>query len=228
MFPHSLAACRNISGSYTDWKPNMSLHETRSQYIVDTMNQVKSLLADGVTVETLNQAKAALEELAGNRSLFPESDFPWPTGDEEDNCFCLHRDADGRYALYIDLINKGVSTVPHDHGDSWAIVTCIEGQEKHRLYKRIDENTGPGPAELEQAGEITISPGESVSLLVGGIHAIEAVGSDRSMMLHCYGLEFEQQTSRLEYDEASGSCGHSIDAAGVIRDFPLHPSVMNG
>ena len=29
----------------------MSLHETRSQHIVDTMDQVKALLADGVVIE---------------------------------------------------------------------------------------------------------------------------------------------------------------------------------
>ena len=117
-------------------------------------------------------------------------------------------------------------TVPHDHGSSWAIVTGVEGRETHRLYKRVDGNKGPGTATLEKVGELTISDGESISMLVGGIHAIEAVGEERSMMLHCYGKGFDHQTDRLEFDETSGTCAHSVDAAGVIQSFPLHPDAL--
>ena len=190
------------------------------------MNQIREQLDSGASVESLNRAKQVLGELAAEPELFPESDFPWPTTEDGDNLFCLHRDEDGRYALYIDLINRGVSTVPHDHGASWAIVTSIEGLEKHRFYERIDGGAGTGAAELAQKGEITIADGQGVSMLVGGIHAIEAVGTERAKMLHCYGLEFAQQTTRLEYDVDNNTCEHSIAAAGIIHEFPLHPNAL--
>ena len=203
----------------------MDLHKSRSMAIVETMAEVKGLMANGATVERLDAAKVALGALATRRDLFPETDFPWPSQLDGNNCWCLFEDEDGT-ALYIDLLNRGISTVPHDHGSSWAIVTGVEGRETHRLYKRVDGNKGPGTATLEKVGELTISDGESVSMLVGGIHAIEAVGEERSMMLHCYGKGFDHQTDRLEFDETSGTCAHSVDAAGVIQSFPLHPDAL--
>lgn len=204
----------------------MNVYATRSRLIVETMEKVKALTKNGADIEALEHVKAILNELALQRDLFPNSEFPWPTDAEGNNCWCLYKDADGKFALYIDLINKGQGTVPHDHGDSWAVVTAVEGLEKHYLFKRVDGDVGPGEARLDRAGEITISPGQSVSLLVGGIHAIEAVDANRSMMLHCYGQGFDLQTNRLEYDQDSNTCGYSIDAAGTIYDYPLHDSVI--
>ena len=203
----------------------MDIHEKRSKLIVETMAQVEQLVKDGAELETLNSAKDVLAALATQRDLFPESDFPWPEETNGNSTWCLYSGAND-CALYLDLLNHGASTVPHDHGSSWAIVTGIEGQETHRLYQRVDAGIGAGPAKLEQVGELTIGVGDSVSMLNNGIHAIEAVGTERIMMLHCYGKGFEHQSDRLEYNMHVGTCAYSVDAAGEIRDFPLHPAAV--
>jgi predicted metal-dependent enzyme (double-stranded beta helix superfamily) len=191
------------------------------------MDKIKEVLKEGATVETLNHAKGILGELAARRELFPETDFPWPSAEENNHMYCVYRCADGNLALYIDVLLHGVSNAPHNHGDSWAIVSGIHGQEKHLLYKRIDGGNGPGPAELEVAGEITLAQGDGVSMLDGGIHSVGTVGSESVMMLHCYGKAFEDQAARLEFDLTKGTCAYGTDATGVIFEHPLHAAALS-
>ena len=200
----------------------MDVHAKRSREIVSTMNKVMDALQDRVDVPALEQAKIHLKTLCAQRELFPESDFPWPTSAEDGRSYCVYMGAERTFALYVDLLPHGVGTVPHDHGDSWAIVTSIQGCEKHNFYKRVDGGDGPGPATLEHAGSVTISDGESVSMLAEGIHALEAVDPEPVMILHCYGKAFDKQAARLEYDVDAGTCAYGTDAVGEIEDMPLH------
>lgn len=200
----------------------MDVHAVRSKAIVETMQAVTATLARGATVTALDRAKAPLQALAARRDLFPEADFPWPTGSSDGRSYCVYRGDGGGPALYVDLLAHGVGTVPHDHGDAWAIVTSIHGRETHQFYKRTDGGGGPGPATLARAGSITISDGEAVSMLAGGIHALEAVDPQPVMMLHCYAKAFDAQAARLEYDVDAGTCAHGMDAVGQITDLPLH------
>ena len=204
----------------------MGVHEKRSRLIVDTMAKIRNALSEGASVDALNQAKSHLGELAAQTDLFPKSDFPWPSAEENNHMYCVYRGKDGDTALYIDVLLNGEGSAPHDHGNSWAIVSGIHGQEKHNLYQRVDGGDGPGAATLQTAGTITIARGESVSMQVGGIHSVEAVGDEPVMMLHCYGHAFEDQTARLEFDLAEGSCAYGTDATGAISEFPLHESAL--
>ncbi|MDQ7776909.1 MAG: cysteine dioxygenase family protein [Paracoccus aminovorans] len=201
----------------------MDVSQERSARIVELAARIGAIMRDGDSVAALEAAKALLNGFAAQRHLFPAAEFPWPAPPEDSHCYCLYRD--GALALYLDLLRQGTDTVPHDHGDSWAIVTSIDGVERHHLYQVEAAQDGPGPATLRKAGQIEIAPGQSVSLRIGGIHAIEAVGSEPAMMLHCYGRGFEDQAGRLEYDLAAGTRSHSIAAAGEIEDYPLHPAV---
>lgn len=196
----------------------------RSRAIVEMMDRIRKTVPAEPDIASLEKAKTLLHGLAIRRDLFPESEFPWPSEEENEHTYCLYKDEDGR-ALYLGLLRNGATNVPHDHGDSWAIVTCVRGAEKHHLYARTDGNTGPGAATLVHKNEITIGPGESVSMLVGGIHSIEGVRAEPAMMLHCYGKAFEQQSGRLEYDPERKICINSFAGAGGIEDYPLHGDV---
>ena len=202
----------------------MSVSEARSAAICETMAQVKKTIGDA-EVEDLLRAKEYIIELAQKKELFPVSDVPRATVEEKDRTFCLYKEDDGRFAMYVNVIWPGVDTVPHDHGNSWAIVAAIEGQEKHEFYRRLDDGSADGHAEIEQAGEIIVEPGAAATMQVGGIHSIEAVGTEPSMLLHCYGYAFEVQTGRKEFDVANNTYSYSCDAAGMIEDLPLHPDV---
>ena len=198
----------------------------RSMLIIETIRNIKQSIANGATISALNNAKKHLLILAEQKHLFPESEFPWPTEKENNVMYCIYDGADKDLALYIDLLRQGVNNAPHNHGDSWAIVAGIHGQEIHHLYKRIDKSTGPGHALLEPAGEITIGAGESISLLQGGIHAITAADTAPVMMLHCYSRVFEHQEARLEFNLTNNTCAYGTGETGLIIDVPLHSEVQ--
>ncbi|MEP2531741.1 cysteine dioxygenase family protein [Shimia sp.] len=205
----------------------MDIHEKRSRSIVETMGKIKSALSAGLSVEALNQAKAHLSELAAQSELFSETDFPWPSAEENNHMYCIYRGENGDMALYVDVLLQGAGSTPHNHGNSWAIISGVRGREKHNLFHRVDGGDGPGQAKLKQAGSITIASGESVSMQVGGIHSVETVDDQSVLMLHCYGRAFEDQTARLEFDIASGSCAYGTSATGAISEFPLHESALS-
>ena len=201
----------------------MSVYKERSQKVISTMEKIHKIVGDTATIENLNEAKSVLNALALQRELFPASDFPWPSEGENNHMYCIFRSGEEKFALYVDVLLKGESNTPHDHGDSWAIVAGIEGQEKHDLYTRIDNNTGPGNASLELSASVTIDAGEAVSMLQGGIHSVEAIGTGPVLMLHCYGKAYEDQLSRLEFDLGTGKSAYGTTATGAISDLPLHP-----
>lgn len=204
----------------------MDIHEKRSHLIVETMSKIQNALSAGSSVDALNQAKTYLAELAAKSEMFSEADFPWPSAEENNHMYCIYRGENGNIALYVDVLLEGASSTPHDHGNSWAIVSGVRGQEKHNLFVRVDGGDGPGKAALKQVGAITISSGESVSMQVGGIHSVEAVAGQSVLMLHCYGRAFEDQSARIEYDIASGACAYGTDTTGAISEFPLHENAL--
>lgn len=204
----------------------MNISLERSKNIVAAMSAVREAIGPTATVDGLDAAKAVLKNLALRRDLFPETDFPWPTADQENVMYCIYRGEGGDTALYLDLLNQGSAGAPHDHGNSWAIVVAMEGQERHNLFRRADAGTGVGRADLQPAGQIDIGPGEAVSLLPGGIHSISAIGSARLMMMHCYAHPFDAQDARLEFDLSSGTCAFGTAATGEIRDVALHADMV--
>lgn len=205
----------------------MSIHQERSQQIVRTIARIKDVLSEGADVQSLDEAKQHLVALAAKRELFPESDFPWPTEEEKDRTYGVHIEEDGKFALYVDLVRPGVSNAPHDHGRAWALIASVKGQEKHHLFKRIDDGTVDGHATLERAGELLVEPGRALSMMVGGIHSIEATGAVPAMNLHCYAYGFEHQKGRMEFDTTTDTYTFSTEAAGAVEDLPLHPSVLS-
>ncbi len=200
----------------------MSVFFERSQEILNTVNDIKMIIDGEPTVAKLNDAKERLMTLAARQDLFPESDFPWPTNDNKEKTYCVYKGEDGEYALYVDMVWPGVSNTPHDHGRSWAIVAAVHGHEKHHLYRRVDDGNREGFASLESVGELVVEVGKAVSMMIGGIHSIEAIGTKPVMNLHCYRYAFEAQHGRNEFDIEHGTYSHSIAAAGVIEDMPLH------
>ena len=205
----------------------MSIHETRSRQIVATIAGIKAVLACGADIENLNKAKALLMELSDRIELFPHADFPIPDAEQGYRVFRLHQDDGGEFALYLVTVCKGATDAPHNHGNSWAIVSAVDGKEHHHLYKRIDDGKTPGASHLEQAGDLIVERGTALSMLVDGIHSMEGAGDEPCRHLHLYGYGFEYQKGRKEFNLEQGTYVHSHDDVGFIEDFPLHPAAQS-
>ena len=200
----------------------MNTYSERSKAIIETIGGIKTATERRADVEELNVAKSYLIELASKRDLFPADEFPMPTNGQNERTVCVYSEPDGRYAMYVNLVNQGAASIPHDHGKSWAIIAGIEGYEKHTFYECISSNSARRTAEVEKKAEIIVEPEMAVTMLVGGIHSIEATNPDPSMFLHCYGYAFDAQDGRREFDLESGTYSHTTNAVSQLEIMPLH------
>jgi len=197
----------------------------RSAAIRNAMSGLKTALASEVIVATIDEAKACLLGLAKQASLFPRSEFPLPTEGQNGRTFCIYTEPDGQFSLYVITATRGMTYRPHNHGNSWAIVAAVEGQERHYLYQRTDDQSVPGKGQVEVVSELIVEPGNGISILEGGIHSIETANEEPLLHLHCYGWDFDHQTARIEFDVAAGTCELNNDI-GLIEQVPLAPNAL--
>jgi predicted metal-dependent enzyme (double-stranded beta helix superfamily) len=173
----------------------------RTSAVAATMDRVKAIEREqGVTRAALDAIKAELLTLAAQESLFPAAEFPPPpAGEKGAKRYLLQEDPDNRFAIYMLALNPGNSTKPHDH-TTWAVVVSVEGQELNKVYRRIDDGTQPGHAELEQVREVMVEPGTGIALMPEDIHSIHTAGTTSTRHLHVYGLALEKLDERQGFD----------------------------
>ena len=110
----------------------------------------------------------------------------------------LHEEADHSLAVLAVTWLPGRGTPPHDHG-TWAVVAGIEGVEHNVRYRRIDDDTRPGYAELEVKKEFDADAGELICIRNGGIHKVTNETDSMTMSLHTYGRHVNF-TNRSQFD----------------------------
>jgi predicted metal-dependent enzyme (double-stranded beta helix superfamily) len=151
----------------------------------------------GVTRAALDAIMAELQALAANERLFPSAEFPPPpNGEKGSRRYLLHEDPGGRFALYLNALNPGNETKPHDH-TTWAVVVAVDGEELNKVY-------APKPGGLEIVREVVVRPGTGIALMPEDIHSIHTQGTVPTRHLHMYGLALEKLDKRMAYDPATG------------------------
>ncbi len=91
---------------------------------------------------------------------------------------------------------RGVA--PHDH-QTWGIVFGIDGVEVNVDWRRRDDGSRPGFADIEIDRETDVSSGVVVSFLPDDIHGVRNDGDVPSLSLHVYGRSLSK-TNRSEFD----------------------------
>ncbi|MCW0207399.1 MAG: cysteine dioxygenase family protein [Achromobacter sp.] len=173
------------------------------------LSDIQALLpaAGAVTREHLAAVTSRLERLAQRRELFPVSDFPPPATGQGVGASTRYRlnpdDAADAPALYLNSINPGKTTLPHNH-TTWACIVALSGQELNRVYRRSDDGSRAGRATLEQLREVVVQPGQSVSFLSDDIHSIHVTGDTPTLHFHLYGQPLETLSGRIGIDLATG------------------------
>jgi len=160
---------------------------------------------DGVTRPALEKIRAELLKLAAQEQLFPSASFPPPpNGETGSNRYLLQEDAGNRFALYLNALNPGNETKPHDH-TTWAVVVAVQGQELNKVYERLDDGSDPAKCDLRVREEVMVEPGRGICLMPEDIHSIHTTGSVPTRHLHMYGLALEKLDDRKAYDPATGA-----------------------
>lgn len=153
----------------------------------------------GVTRPSLDAIMAELQALAAHEHLFPSAEFPPPpNGEKGSRRYLLHEDPGGRFALYLNALNPGNETRPHDH-TTWAVVVAVDGEELNKVYAPKD---GGGMAVVR---EVVVKPGTGIALMPEDIHSIHTQGTVPTRHLHMYGLALEKLDNRMAYDPATGA-----------------------
>jgi predicted metal-dependent enzyme (double-stranded beta helix superfamily) len=182
------------------------LARRRGEAVGTTIARIRAIeQRRGVTRAALAEIEAEMQKLAARPELFPSAEFPPPPpGEKSSRRYLLRQDPDGRFAMYLNALNPGNETRPHNH-TTWAVVVAVEGQELNRVYRRTDDGSEPGRAHLELDREVMVEPGHGIALLPDDIHSIHTTGERPTRHLHMYGLALELLDGRLGFDLENGT-----------------------
>jgi predicted metal-dependent enzyme (double-stranded beta helix superfamily) len=147
--------------------------------------------------ETLARVRPLAVRLAADRSWLSKEHY---RTDPEQGFLIhlLHEEPHHDLAVMVLAWLPGRGTPAHDHG-TWAIVVGVDGEERNEYYRRVDDRTRPGYAELEKVSERVCGPGDVVQMLPGAIHRVTNVGNAVALSLHVYGRHINH-TGRSRFD----------------------------
>ncbi|MBF9032427.1 hypothetical protein HKCCE3408_18670 [Rhodobacterales bacterium HKCCE3408] len=110
----------------------------------------------------------------------------------------LHEEDNHDLAVFAIAWAPGLGVPPHNH-KTWAVVAGIEGQEHETTYRRLDDGSAPGFAELEATHAETLYPGTAVCCMPDDIHSVFNNGDRVAVSLHTYGRHLNH-TGRSTFD----------------------------
>jgi predicted metal-dependent enzyme (double-stranded beta helix superfamily) len=177
----------------------MDVAAARAAAVAATVARIRAIEAkEGVTRPALDAIMAELQQLAAQEHLFPSAEFPPPpAGEKGARRYLLQEDEGGRFALYLNALNPGNETKPHDH-TTWAVVVAVDGEELNKVYAKRDGG-------LDLVREVVVKPGTGIALMPEDIHSIHTLGDRPTRHLHMYGLALEKLDNRMAYDPATGA-----------------------
>lgn len=147
----------------------------------------------------LEQTAQVLQGLASRRELFSFEHFGLPAEGGGDSArYALYAEADQQYALYLNALLPGKTSVPHNHG-TWAVIVAVEGEEVNRRYAVSD-----GTSRVVQSGEFIVRPGHPAIYGPDDIHSIHVLADRPALLFHLYGRALETLTDRLAFDLETG------------------------
>lgn len=185
-----------------------ALAARRRDAVDAALADVRRLLQAGAPDrQALDAITRRIEQLAADKALFSRADFPPPAQTEGVGASTRYRlnpaDGDAGLALYLNSINPGKTTAPHNH-TTWAVIVAVEGQEINRLYERTDDRSDPTRASIHLAREFTVQPGASIAFLPDDVHSIAVVGDEPTLHFHLYGQPLETLSGRVAIDPETG------------------------
>jgi predicted metal-dependent enzyme (double-stranded beta helix superfamily) len=110
----------------------------------------------------------------------------------------LHEEPDHTLAVFAAAWLPGRGAPPHNHG-TWAVVAGVDGRERNIFWKRVDDGSRPGYAEIVKQAEKVFGAGEVVTFLPDSIHSVTNDTDAVTVSLHVYG-QHVNYTTRSQFD----------------------------
>jgi predicted metal-dependent enzyme (double-stranded beta helix superfamily) len=115
----------------------------------------------------------------------------------------VYRATDGRCSMLVVVLRPGTPLPVHDHG-SWAVIGVYQGREQETWFRRVDDGTVPGRAQLEVEQRFVNRRGTVGVVPDGRIHTVEAMDGQQAVSIHLYGTDIVTQ-QRSEFDPQAGT-----------------------
>ena len=180
---------------------------TSARYALnDFVSDMESLLRDQPDPQRiLDTGSSCLEKLIGNPEAIP-SQFRLPVGKgrrPNHGSYMLYQGDSGLLVTAV-VWGPGDHTGPHDH-QTWGMIGIMDNALTETRFRRVDDRSQEGYAQLEQDRRATFKPGE-ITLLVPDtdeIHQMDNFTDRPTVEIHVYGKDL-RGLNRHRYDLESG------------------------
>jgi predicted metal-dependent enzyme (double-stranded beta helix superfamily) len=97
----------------------------------------------------------------------------------------VHEEPDHSLAILLVKWRAGSRAPAHDHG-TWTLIAGIEGEEINTLWRRKDDGSRAGFAEIEELSQVAVGPGRVLCIGERDIHTVSTPSP--TLAVHIYGM----------------------------------------
>ena len=166
---------------------------TLDQFLADTRATIKT---KGIP-SGLEEIRRHVEHLLTNPTLLKEhlgAPVPYPER------HTIGYDPETDVHVLVHGREKGGKSMPHDHGPCWVVYGQYAQFTQMRRWKRLDDGSQAGHAELALQKNFRLNTGEAAAFAKGDIHSIEY--PEGTFFIRVTGGDVEkQQTLRFDLDQ---------------------------
>ncbi len=166
---------------------------TLEQLIVDVTEVVRKESRPAKIVEAVRPLMARMVQREG---FLPEP-YTRPVSQEQPfGCYLVHRGPQNAFTILSVVWPPGGKTPVHDHAGSWAVEAILKGTLHTRRFKRLDDGSREGYAELRQTAELDLHERAIAHVLPPDqdIHQFLNQTQQPVLSFHIYGGDITQQT----------------------------------
>ncbi len=163
-----------------------------------------------------DRGEAAHEKIRRDlERLLAEPDFvaEYCGPDADPGIHTLHHDAETGFHVLVHVYDAGKTGPPHDHGDhdgSWAVYGQAVAHTDMTLWRRTDDGSRDGHAELEPSETIRLDPAMAAKVEQVDIHSIRF--PDGARFVRVTGTDFDRiPTRRFDPDRRTVEIGSRLD-----------------
>ena len=152
----------------------------------------------------VGRVKPCLEELLKRPDFLTEDQKQLDPANPGQNArTVLYKAPDEALSVLAVVYPEGRPTPVHDHL-TWGMVGVYEGRERETKYRRVNDGSREGYAEIVEIGPAEYEPGQVTAFVPpDDIHRVEAVSPVKSVSIHVYGTDIEE-LDRHKFDLATG------------------------
>ena len=162
--------------------------------------------------QRLQVAVALVRRFLASASWLTES-LPMPDEERGWAVHTLYKEPDYPFAVQLVSWLPGVPSPVHNHA-TWSVVAVMgesdAGREKNSVWRRVDDGSREGYAEVELAEERLLYPGDVIGFTPEAIHSVEMEAAPESWLptftFNVYGEPDYSQ--RYEFDPDRQSAKH--------------------